>query len=213
MNDASKSEEENDVECIRLKSTAFDDKSDAAVCSNAFSVVPILPISLILVDGGVGGQTTVFALDSSSEPNLSLYLPLVMLFMSAYLSVSDCVVKFVNVIAHAIDTTLELVFLSKYTEHSKVVTSSSLLSLVFLRIDGDICLNTLRGFCRRDKFENVGMYMELLAQTYPKGTNDKVAASKTSSDSSIIAVDRGATTKEENFRFPDKKLACIGTGR
>ena len=55
--------------------------------------------------------------------------------------------------------------------------------------------------------------MELLAQKYPNGTNDKVAASKTSSDSSMIAVDRGATTKEENFRFPDKKLAFTGTGK
>ena len=87
----------------------------------------------------------VLALDSSSESNLSLNLPLVLLFKSAYLRVSECVVKFVNVIAHVIDTTRELVYLSKYTEHSKVVTSSSLLSPTFLRIVGDACLNTLSG--------------------------------------------------------------------
>ena len=213
VNEDSKSEEENGAERIRVKSAAFEDASDSAVYSNVLSVAPIILISLKHLDGGVGGQTIVFAHDSSSESNFPLYLPLAMLFMSAYLSVSDCVVKFVNVIAHVIDTTLELVFLSKYTEHSKVVTSSSFFSLVFLRTDGDACLNTLSGFRRRDKFENVGMYMELLVQTYPRGTNDNIAASKTSSDSSTIAVDRGATTKEENFRFPDKKLALTGTGR
>ena len=59
---------------------------------------------------------------------------------------------------------------------------------------------------RRDKFENMRMYMELLVQTYPRGTNDNIAASKTSSDSLTIAVD-AEQRQRRKLPVSDKKLA------
>ena len=95
VNEDSKSEEENGAERIRVKRCLRMHQIQQYIQMSL--MLFIILISLKHLDGGVGGQTIVFG--TIHRVNLtSLCISRGNAFMSAYLSVSDCVVKFVSIL-------------------------------------------------------------------------------------------------------------------